>query len=179
MRNASETVIFDRLIWSSDHLFLYHIKKTVWSWDRLLGISSSDRPDDRFWAVSHDTLYPGNRQRQHVDTGLQWLCDNCITVREIGKYMLITSSMTMRNASETVIFNMLIWSWDHLSLYYIKKTVWSWDRLRETSSSDSHDDRFWAVSHGWCPVVQAYNFICIQYLSTDYNNPDTGYIYNL
>ena len=72
----------------------------------------------------------------------------------------------MRNAPETVIFNRLIWSGDDLSLYHIKNTVWSWDRLLGTSSSDRPDDRSWAVSHGWCPVVKAYSFICIQYLLT-------------
>ena len=72
----------------------------------------------------------------------------------------------MRNAPGTVIFNRLIWSGDDLSLYHIKNIVWSWDRLLGTSSSDRPDDRFWAVSHGWCPVVKAYSFICIQYLLT-------------
>ena len=179
MRNASETVIFNRLVWSWVNLSLYHIKKTVWSWDRLLEISSSDHPDDRSWAVSHDTLYPGNWLRQPVDTGLQELFDTRTAVGETGKYRLIIPSMTMRNASGTVIFNRLIWSWLNLSLYHIKKTVWSWDRLLETSSSDSPDDRSWAVSHGWCPVVKAYSFICIQYLYKYYKNLDTGYIYNL
>ena len=42
---------------------------------------------------------------------------------------------------------------------------------------DRPDDRFWAVSHGRCPVVKAYSFICIHYLCTVCINPDTGYIY--
>jgi hypothetical protein len=43
-----------------------------------------------------------------------------------------------------------------------------WDRLLGTSRAIVPSDRFWAVSHGWCPVVKAYSFICIQYLYTDY-----------
>ena len=31
---------------------------------------------------------------------------------------------------------------------------------------DRPDDRFWIVSHGWCPAIKAYSFICIHYLYT-------------
>jgi hypothetical protein len=44
---------------------------------------------------------------------------------------------------------------------------------------DRPDDRFWAVSHGWCPVVKAYSFICIYYLYIVYISHDREYIYNL